>query len=712
MLQQIFDLLTTATGNLAYHLVMAFSILGALQMAVPFRSEKPGQNSHSNRLIIGLACLLFLQFVQFILSGLSWQGVLDGAFWLPPVDRGVTLLSLVVVIWLWLLPEKDAIWDAATGILIVLLLVGLVFSVFWWRNQYPNLAYNSSWADFILQLTAIFLSISAGILLFVRRPKGWTMGLVMLGILVLGPVLHLLVPLKGGAYSGAVRAAQLAAFPLLFLIPYRWQEEKDQEISRDLSPAEIQPDPDAPNQFFNAETWKTLSGLAQLEPSQENFIKSLSILADLTGAQACLLACVSDTQDEIVFEADVDQGSGRNSEKFAIDAQVLPLVSAALRSHVVERLAVNAYSPDTLALAKVYRLAPVSDILFVPVRSLKKSNCGILLLFSTSLTNLSARQYSALLDLAGIVARILSHDPAMEATEKSLDQAKLSRPGGDLRIALEEIDHLRVGLAEAEQRIAALRGSATQSQPVQQGFASIENIIQDLRQPILSITNNADNLLGESVVSFNDHQRKRLERIRVSTERLNRLLNDLAQTVSSESRVESLSLSEINLSFLLARIVGEAKSHCLPKEILIRQDLPFQPLIIYSDYLLLEKALTIILQNAASVSPAGSTVQVSAVLEHTEGSPDFALIQVADCGGGIDLGEFSRGFVKPENGAKEREAANKPGIDFTSLKTLVEVLGGKIWVDNEPGQGAIFSILIPVTPQAYSGYPREEAGSV
>ena len=108
MLQQIFDLLTTATGNLAYHLVLAFSILSAFQMAIPFLSAKPASDTRNRRMFFGLVCLLALQLGQFIFSGLAWQGVLDGAFWLPPVDRGVMLLSLVLVIWLWLLPEKDA----------------------------------------------------------------------------------------------------------------------------------------------------------------------------------------------------------------------------------------------------------------------------------------------------------------------------------------------------------------------------------------------------------------------------------------------------------------------------------------------------------------------------------------------------------------------------------------------------------------------------
>ena len=36
-------------------------------------------------------------------------------------------------------------------------------------------------------------------------------------------------------------------------------------------------------------------------------------------------------------------------------------------------------------------------------------------------------------------------------------------------------------------------------------------------------------------------------------------------------------------------------------------------------------------------------------------------------------------------------------IDLPSVKVLVEMLGGRAWVDSEPEQGSIFSVLLPVT---------------
>lgn len=712
MLQQIFDLLTTATGNLAYHLVLAFSILSALQMAIPFLSTKPGSDTRNRRMFFGLACLLALQLGQYIFSGLAWQGMLDGAFWLPPVDRGVMLLSLVLVIWLWLLPEKETSADAATGVLVILILVGLVYSVFWWRDQYPNLAYNSSWADFIIQLSAIFLLVSACLLLFFRKPAGWQLGLIMLGILALGPVLHLVIPLKGGAYSGAVRASQLAAFPMLFLLSHRWQEQKNSANELAQLPQETRLDADAPARYVNAETWQMLADMAQGSDTPASVQQILSSLAGAAGAQICLLAVASAKEEKITLQPGYAQPVAGKLDPPGIDARVLPLISNALQNGAVERLAVNTYSPDTLALGKAFGLEPVEDILFVPLRTAEKqAKTGLLLLFSRSLTNLSARQYSALEDLAIIVAHFLQHNAEMRKLAPVPDAMPRSAPTDDLRVALEEIVSLRALLADSDQQIVALRNS-TSAQPRPRVSNAIETLLQDLHQPVTSIANTAETLIDDFSASQDDFKRKRLERIRVSTDRLSYLINELSQMVKSGNKSGDGAVSEFNINFLITRILEEAKKDSLARAISVSLDLPLQPLRIQSIYQQLESILSLLIHNAIMVSPVSSTIQVSAGLEHTEGRPDYVLIQVADRSGGIDLEAFSHGFVRPQAEEQPLIDGKNTGVDYAYVNVLVDTLGGRVWVDNEPGTGAVFSLLIPVKLPEATGSLVEGGGHV
>ncbi len=711
MLQQIFDLLTLPPGNLAYHLVLAFSILGALQMVFLLRGDHVVEDTRPGRLVAGLVGLLLLQLAQFVISGFAWQGLIEGDFWLPPVDRIVMLLSLVIIIWLWLFPEKTPRWDAATSIFAVLIIAGMVYSVYWWRFQYPVLAYNHSWADYLINLTAIIYLGAGAVLIALRRPDGWLMGMVMFFMLALGPVYHMIFPINLGAYSGAVRAAQLAAYPLLFLLSHRLHHERPLEVAQYYYQSEIQLDPDAPAQYVNSDTWQALSELAQMEPSIHNANRILSTLARLAQAESCLLVFKSSQDENIIFQTGLEPETGQESTKVSIDIEDVPLVFAALENGITDRLPVNANSLDSLALAEVFNLEVIKDILYTPLRTLgEATDHGILLLFSESLTNLSARQYAALLDLITFVAYILQHNLAVgpgQTTAIAIPQTT----NLDLRIALEEIDHLRAGLAEAEQRLANMQENASQIQSFAQDIERIDNILQDIRQPIQSVTSNAETLIKEGAY-LNESQRKRLERIKISTERLTRLVSDLSQTISPETRVENLTISEVNINNLLARIVGEVNTRIAARKIVISKKLPASPMMIATDFPTLEKILKTIIQNAADVSPDGGTVHVQAAVERIEGSPDFVLVQVTDSGGGIDLSDVSSRFNPPGNHRNQLEKLGKNGLDFLVLKALASTLGGSIWIDNEPGHGTVYSVLIPTEMQPDPRSSRKATGSV
>ena len=100
-LQQVFSLLTTNTGSLAYNLVLAFSIVAALLVAVSQMRSHPALQFALpfRRMLIGLSLLLLLRMVLFLSAGLAWTGLIDAGVVLPALERGVDLLSLLVIVW-------------------------------------------------------------------------------------------------------------------------------------------------------------------------------------------------------------------------------------------------------------------------------------------------------------------------------------------------------------------------------------------------------------------------------------------------------------------------------------------------------------------------------------------------------------------------------------------------------------------------------------
>ena len=158
-LGQILTFLTTLPGNTIYHIVLVFSIAGALLEAL--QSLRSSNFPQERRTVIGLSIMLGLQLVLFILSGLSSKGLLNSQVVFPPLDRAVTLLSLVWIAWLWAFPEPVRMADAATLLLNLLGIVAFGLTLALWAQSTAtsfNLSiYETGWQVF--SITVILLGI-------------------------------------------------------------------------------------------------------------------------------------------------------------------------------------------------------------------------------------------------------------------------------------------------------------------------------------------------------------------------------------------------------------------------------------------------------------------------------------------------------------------------------------------------------------------------
>ena len=232
---EIFTTLTTPPGSLAYHIVIAFSVAGALPLAVAnlYTSGFP----QSRRMLLGLLLLLAGQFLLFLSVGFSWQDVIISPLLLPILDRAVAALSLILIIWLWAFPEPLRMADAATFLLALLVLIISAFSALFWINQGSITSYNGSLPDLLWGAVNLLLILLGGFLLFMRRPNSMGVALAMLLLLFLGHLTHLLAPLAGSHLPGAVRLAQVAAYPLLLTLPQRFQAPVISPGPVDSSPA-------------------------------------------------------------------------------------------------------------------------------------------------------------------------------------------------------------------------------------------------------------------------------------------------------------------------------------------------------------------------------------------------------------------------------------------------------------------------------------------
>ncbi|TLY27628.1 MAG: hypothetical protein E6K63_10425 [Nitrospirae bacterium] len=94
------------------------------------------------------------------------------------------------------------------------------------------------------------------------------------------------------------------------------------------------------------------------------------------------------------------------------------------------------------------------------------------------------------------------------------------------------------------------------------------------------------------------------------------------------------------------------------------------------------------------IQNAIKTVRVESLVQGNE----FVQVSVADTGCGIQPKELTRVFEKFYRGESAPTDARGAGLGLAIVKSLVELHGGRIWVESTPGAGSRFSFTIPVDP--------------
>lgn len=265
----------------------------------------------------------------------------------------------------------------------------------------------------------------------------------------------------------------------------------------------------------------------------------------------------------------------------------------------------------------------------------------------------------------------------------------------ELRATLKEAARLQNQLAEANIKLmeAEKRSAAAYSTEQAEVVASIS---QELRQPMSSIVGYTDLLLGESVGILGALQRKFVERIKSSTERISNLINDLIQVTTLETGLNELKPEPVDLNLIIDNAMSYTSSQVREKNISMHLDLPKDLAPIHADREALQQILIHLLQNAGAASPNEGTVKLRVQTRVEEGG-EYVLLQVTDTGGGIPPEDLPRVFTRLYRADNVLiQGIGDTGVGLSIAKTLTEAQNGRIWVETEAGKGSTFSVLLPI----------------
>lgn len=268
----------------------------------------------------------------------------------------------------------------------------------------------------------------------------------------------------------------------------------------------------------------------------------------------------------------------------------------------------------------------------------------------------------------------------------------------ELRLALEEVARLQNALAGANTKILTLEMQAKHSDTLlSEHNELLSTIIRQLRQALSFITGYNELLLSEAVGILGSMQKKFLERAQASTERMNKLLDDLSHiAVLKDFSAEALYQS-VDVNTIIDQAVASITPQLREKNITLNLELPKDLPALRVDSESLQQILFHLLENAGAVTPPEGEIGLHASIEKDEEKQPYLLFQVMDQGGGVAPEDLPLVF------SKQRHADHTPisgigdtGYGLVIARTLTEAHGGRIWLDSKPGSSSIFSVLLPV----------------
>jgi signal transduction histidine kinase len=214
----------------------------------------------------------------------------------------------------------------------------------------------------------------------------------------------------------------------------------------------------------------------------------------------------------------------------------------------------------------------------------------------------------------------------------------------------------------------------------------------ELRTPLNAIIGFSEVLQEKLFGDVNDKQADYLADIHSSGKHLLGLINDILDLSKVEAGRMELDLTQFDVAPALANAMTLVRERAQRHNINLRMEVAPDLGEATADERKLKQILVNLLTNAVKFTPDGGSVDVTARRE-----PDALVIAVRDTG--IGIAPEDQEAVFEEFRQVGRHYTNKQegtGLGLTLTRRFVELHGGRIWVESEPGKGSTFTFTIPV----------------
>jgi hypothetical protein len=228
----------------------------------------------------------------------------------------------------------------------------------------------------------------------------------------------------------------------------------------------------------------------------------------------------------------------------------------------------------------------------------------------------------------------------------------------------------------------------------------VQNVSHELRTPLSLIKGYVELLIDGDLGRVLESQRAALQVIRERTASLSRLIHNLTMLQSVPR--EALTMAPVSLVEVIGQALEEFQKTARESGVVFCEELPEDLPLVLGDHDRLQLAFGHLVDNAIKFSPDGGVVALRGWIDG-----QTVCVSVADEGIGISpesLGRIFERFYQVDGSTRRRFGGM--GIGLALVWEIIEVHGGSVRVESEPGEGSIFTVVLPVL----NGAPVDEMG--
>jgi PAS domain S-box-containing protein len=245
--------------------------------------------------------------------------------------------------------------------------------------------------------------------------------------------------------------------------------------------------------------------------------------------------------------------------------------------------------------------------------------------------------------------------------------------------------------------VAVLRDISKDVELNQAKSEFVSSVSHELRIPMTSIKGYTDLLLMEAAGALNEQQIVFMQTIQNNADRLTVLVNDLLDISRIETGRMELKLLEVDMNRVAGDVIAALRPRADDKGQSLTNEVPVNLPPARVDPTRLTQILTNLIGNAIAYTPEKGKIRVLGRLLDGQ-----VQLDVIDNGIGIAPTEQAKiweRFYRSEHPAVSEQLGT--GLGLPIVRSLVELQGGKVWVESELGVGSTFSLTLPIVLDAW-----------